>query len=348
MRYENQHLVGEVASEVLVRVIKKHDVSSFPIRDQVTGTRMNNHPDVPLDPCILCPRQCGVNRLAGSAGYCRTGAGLSIASITLHRGEEPVISGRNGICNVFFSHCNLHCVYCQNHQISRNNSVINENDLTVGAVIAALIPLFDQGIRHLGFVSPSHMVPHMVEIVHAVHKQGYRPVVVYNSNGYDRVETLRELEDWVDVYLPDCKYSDSLLAKKYSGAADYPEVALAALREMYRQKGNILHLDDDGLAVRGLIVRHLVLPGSVANSLGVLESLAAHLSPKITLSLMAQYQPTAAVAAMPPLHRHVLPHEYQQVAEEMERLGFANGWMQEFSSARCYNPDFDRKSPFDQ
>ena len=198
----------------------------------------------------------------------------------------------------------------------------------------------------MGFVSPSHMVPQMVTLIQALHDRDYRPIVVYNSNGYDRVEILRELEDWVDVYLPDFKYSDPALAQTLSGTAEYPEKALAALLEMYRQRGSILHLNDDGLAERGLIVRHLVLPGAVANSLGVLRLLAEHCSPKVTLSLMSQYNPIDAVAAMSPFNRPITEQEYRQVIAVMDELGFTRGWVQDFSSAQYYNPNFNKESPF--
>ncbi|MGD9948772.1 MAG: radical SAM protein [Desulfobulbus sp.] len=299
-----------------------------------------------LGACTLCPRQCGVDRIGGGRGYCRIGDGLAIASITPHRGEEPVLSGTRGICNVFFGHCNLCCLYCQNVQISRNEIVVKHGDWTLAQVVDQITAILDTGVDRLGFVSPSHMVLQMVAIIQALHQRGYHPVVVYNSNGYDKVETLRGLEEWVDVYLPDYKYSDSLLAGQWSGAADYPEVAAAALREMYRQKGNLLHLDDEGLAERGMIVRHLVLPDAVDNSLGVLRFLAEELSTKITLSLMSQYQPTAAVADKEPLNRNLLPEEYAQVVAEMDWLGFANGWVQEFASATHYNPDFTCDAPF--
>jgi len=303
-------------------------------------------PPSALHACRLCPRQCGIDRTVGSTGYCRTGAGLAIAAITLHRGEEPAISGVRGICNVFFGHCNLRCRFCQNHQISRNEQAIRGADWPLSQVVRAIAAILATGVDRLGFVSPSHLAPQMVAIIEEVRRHGFRPVIVYNTNGYDRVETLRALEDWVDVYLPDYKYGDPVLAGKLSAAADYPEVAAAALKEMYRQKGNVLHLDDEGMAERGLIVRHLVLPGAVENSLRVLRTLAATLSPRITLSLMSQYQPTEVVAALPPFNRQLLPQEYGLVVAEMERLGFTNGWLQECASADYYNPDFDRDSPF--
>jgi len=299
-----------------------------------------------LHHCRICPRLCGVDRFAGSTGFCRTDAGYAIASITLHRGEEPVLGGGKGLCNVFFAHCNLRCRYCQNFQISRNESQIKGAERSLAALADEISALLDTGVRHLGFVSPSHMVAQMLAIIAEVQRRGYRPVIVYNSNGYDRVETLRALEEVVDVYLPDCKYRDPILAAQWSAAPDYPEIAALALAEMYRQKGKLLHQGDDGLVERGLIVRHLVLPGALANSLAVLRFLAETLSPKITLSLMSQYQPIAAVAGRPPLNRRLLPTEYAQVIDEMERLGFSEGWVQDFASVDCYNPDFDQDSPF--
>ncbi|MCL2790319.1 MAG: 4Fe-4S cluster-binding domain-containing protein [Desulfobulbus sp.] len=302
-------------------------------------------PPFSLQICRLCPRRCGCDRTAGSHGFCRTDAGLNIAAITLHRGEEPAISGPLGICNVFFGHCNLQCRFCQNHQISRNDQTI-QGAWSLAQATEAIVAILKTGVERLGFVSPSHMAPQMVAIINEVRRHGFRPVIVYNSNGYDRVQTLQALEDWVDVYLPDCKYSDAELARTLSGSADYPEVAAAALTEMYRQKGNLLHLDDNGLALRGLIVRHLVLPGAIPNSLNVLRFLASRLSPRLTLSLMAQYQPTAAVADLPPFNRSLCPEEYDQVVAELDRLGFAHGWLQDVASAGYYNPDFSRSTPF--
>jgi putative pyruvate formate lyase activating enzyme len=299
-----------------------------------------------LHACRLCPRQCGIDRFAVATGFCRTGAGYAIAAITLHRGEEPVISGATGICNVFFGHCNLRCLFCQNHQISRNESLIRGADWSLAQVAEAITTILSTGVNRLGFVSPSHMVPQMVAIIEEVRRRGFQPVIVYNSNGYDRVETLRILEDWVDVYLPDYKYSDPVLADQLSAAGDYPEVAAAALSEMYRQKGNMVHLDDAGMVERGLIVRHLVVPGAVDNSLQALRFLADALSPRLTLSLMSQYQPTVEVADRAPLNRHLQPAEYDQVVAEMERLGFVHGWIQDFTSADYYNPDFNREAPF--
>jgi len=294
--------------------------------------------------CRLCPRDCGVNRHESASGFCRADDSLAIASITIHHGEEPVLGGERGVCNVFFRHCNMACRYCQNHQISDNASPLGPV-MTLDETTRKITAILDQGVGALGLVSPSHMLPQTLAIIESVRSQGYDPVIIYNSNGYDRVESLRQLEDTVDIYLPDCKYMDGELARCWSGAADYPQVARAALAEMYRQKGNVLHIGDDGLARRGLIVRHLVLPGAVENTRRVLEFLAG-LSPKLHLSLMAQYRPTPAVAADTVLGNGILPEEYQQALAAMRRLGFTNGWAQDFASADFYNPDFSLEDPF--
>ena len=296
--------------------------------------------------CTLCPRRCRANRLAGAIGYCRSDSGFAIAAITLHRGEEPVLGGERGICNVFFSRCNLSCSYCQNYQISHAGSFLQQRSWQLDEVVGEIARHLETGVTHLGFVSPTHMLPQMAAIIEGVKKAGFNPIIVYNSNGYDRVESLRELEDLVDIYLPDCKYMENALAAEFSEAADYPEVARAALREMYRQKGALIHLDDAGLAQRGMIVRHLVLPGQVPNSSKVLHFLAEELSPRLTISLMSQYLPTAAVAQHPTLHRTIFPEEYMQVVTLLEQLGFENGWVQDYSSARYYSPDFRKEQPF--
>ena len=301
-----------------------------------------------LENCNMCPRECGVNRLKGAGGYCRTGSGFYISSIIIHKGEEPVISGKDGICNVFFSHCNLQCTYCQNYQISGNRNVRAGRNMTLNEVIRSITSILDSGIENVGFVSPSHMVPQMKIIIKALNEEGYYPVIVYNTNGYDRAETIRSLEKLVDVYLPDLKYNDPGLAGGWSDAADYPAVAQLAVKEMYRQKGNVLHLNEKGKLTRGMIVRHLVLPGSVKNSIEILKFLADEISNRIAISLMSQYNPIANVKDTIPLNRKILESEYAMVVEHFNKLGFTKGWIQELQSAECYNPDFNSASPFDK
>ena len=300
-----------------------------------------------LEDCALCPRNCHANRLAGKTGYCKSDASFNIASICIHRGEEPAISGTDGICNIFFDHCNLQCIYCQNHQISNNSSNRTIHHADLDKVISRITAILDLGINRVGFVSPSHFIPQMKMIINIIQSLGYKPVWVYNTNGYDKPETLRTLEGIIDVYLPDFKYRDSGLARKYSGAGDYPEIAAKALREMYRQKGAALIVDDNHAAESGIIVRHLVLPGHVSNSLHVLKFLSEELSPRIHVSLMAQYYPTKNVENHPKLGRGITETEYLQVVEEMEKLGMFNGWIQEFDSSEFYRPDFDHPHPFE-
>jgi putative pyruvate formate lyase activating enzyme len=299
-----------------------------------------------LDHCMICPRFCGVNRNMGKPGYCRTDAGYHISNICIHRGEEPVISGANGICNIFFSHCNLQCIYCQNFQISRNRGRVEEKIMTLDEVIENVIPLLKQGAEAVGFVTPSHFVPHVRAIIDKLRSKGYQPVTVYNSNGYDTVESLRSLEGLIDVYLPDFKYAGDSLSKKYSDASDYPEVAKKAIAEMHRQKGSSLVVSDSGQAVNGLIIRHLVLPGQTDDSIAVLKWISEHLSPSVYISLMSQYYPTSCMTMHPELNRRITEEEYAVVEKAMEEFGFYKGWIQEMNSALNYKPDFLRKNPF--
>jgi putative pyruvate formate lyase activating enzyme len=299
----------------------------------------------PKEGCILCPRKCGADRTKRQ-GFCGAGRGFEVASVTVHHGEEPVISGSDGICNIFFSGCNLQCVYCQNYQISGSTKRIAARIRSLPELIRQIIPILEQDIENIGFVSPSHMVPQVKAIIEALHKRGYFPTVVYNTNAYEKVDTLRSLEGMVDVYLPDFKYMDSGLAALLSRAPDYPGVARAAVKEMYRQKGNRLFYNQKGKLHSGMIVRHLVLPEATADSIEIFRFLAAELSNRLAVSLMAQYRPTANVRCTPPLNRKITALEYQRVVTEIEDLGFENGWLQEFDSADCYVPDFRLSSPF--
>lgn len=287
--------------------------------------------------CTLCPRSCAVDRRTAAAGFCRTPADRPrIASICRHTGEEPVLGGPAGVCNVFFGHCNLQCVYCQNAPISRNDSMANVFDLD--AAVTACRRVLADGARALGFVSPSHQIPQMVAIIDALRAEGLAVPVIYNSSAYDSAATLRLLENHVDIWLPDFKYADAGLAARLSGAPDYPLAALRALREMFRQKGSTLDLDEDGLATSGLVIRHLVLPGHVQNSLDCLRIIAEELSPRVHVSLMAQYHPMPGLP--PPFDRTLTGEEYAAVTDEFCRLGFTRGWVQELDSHAEHLPDF--------
>jgi putative pyruvate formate lyase activating enzyme len=299
-----------------------------------------------LHDCSLCPRNCHADRFSNKLGWCKTGATFPVSSVFVHHGEEPPISGTEGICNIFFTNCNLQCIYCQNWQISDNKINRDHSDMTLEKIVREITAILDKGVSRVGFVSPTHVIPQMKAIIHAVQSLGYRPVWVYNSNGYDKVETLRTLEGIIDVYLPDFKYSDPALAKAYSDAADYPEIAVKAIKEMVRQKGSVLHLSDKGTVESGIIIRHLVLPGQVENSINVIRTIAEEISPRIHVSLMSQYYPTPKVICHPQLGRTVPADEYKRVSGEMEHLGLINGWIQELESAEHYRPDFEREKPF--
>ena len=300
-----------------------------------------------LGDCTLCPRECRVNRFEGGTGYCRTDAGMNIASICIHKGEEPVIGGRTGICNIFFAGCNLHCIYCQNHEISQCRSTEGNTGTDIDEILDRIIKILSEGIPAVGFVSPSHVVPQVKAIIRGLSSRGFKPVTVYNTNAYDKIETIRSLSGLIDVYLPDYKYVTTETASEYSDASDYPEIAMKALKEMYYQKGSALSINESGGAENGLLIRHLVLPGHVDESKMVLRSITEELSPSVHVSLMSQYHPTEKVMKHPILNRSLYKAEYDAVVKEMERLGFRNGWIQDMDSFQNYRPDFRKENPFE-
>jgi putative pyruvate formate lyase activating enzyme len=300
-----------------------------------------------LRDCVSCPRECHVDRRAGKVGFCNTLDNLAVASVCAHHGEEPVLSGKHGICNIFFSGCNLRCAFCQNYQISQRPVSESESDLSLYDVLRLTERILDSGASSVGFVSPSHVIPQMKVIIAALTDRGRRPTYVFNTNGYDKVETIASLEDTFSVWLPDLKYVDERLGRMCSDAPGYPEIAKAAIKEMHRQVGSSIWLHDDGTIQRGLIIRHLVLPGEVENSKGVLRWIAEELSRSVHISLMSQFHPTANVAGHPTLDRTLTSDEYDEVVAEFERLGFYRGWVQELSSPWHYRPDFDRDHPFE-
>ena len=284
--------------------------------------------------CTLCPRRCGVDRTRGQLGFCKMPGQVHAARAGVHYWEEPVISGSFGSGAVFFSGCTLKCAFCQNYDISQENF---GKPLTSAELRAAFERLIDEGVQNINLVTPTHFLP---DILPALEPKLPVPVV-YNCGGYESVETLRQLEGKIDVYLPDFKYSDNALAKKLSSAPDYFETASAAILEMYRQVGKPV-LEDDEMK-RGVLLRHLVLPGCVDNSLGVLDWVAEHFrSGDILFSLMSQYVPMGRAAEMPPFDRRITELEYDSVLSYMMLLGIEDGYTQDFSSAeRGYTPSFD-------
>lgn len=304
--------------------------------------------------CRLCPRRCGADRKAGARGWCGATDKLDVAAVCLHRGEEPPL---NPIVNLFFAHCNLQCIYCQNHQISGQQSAASSQPADTNTIVDRIVscytsnpPTLQPSNLLLGFVTAAHYADRLPAIVEELHRRGLSPTVVYNSGGYESVETLRSLEGIVDVYLPDIKYMDSALAAAYSHAADYPQVAAAAIKEMKRQVGGSLLTDPDShQALRGIIVRHLVLPGAVDNSKRCLDWLADNFTPwTLHLSLMAQYYPPRE--GLPaPLDRRITAEEYDQVCRYAEELGFSQGWTQALEATDNYRPDFTHPdNPFEK
>jgi len=288
--------------------------------------------------CTMCPRNCKVDRVANQKGYCQSGFLPEIALITIHHGEEPVISGKNGTGNIFLAHCNLQCIFCQNHQIS--NSANNRFTLYTAEQLAEeMVQLQNKGVHNIGLVSPSHFALQLIPVIKLATQKGLKIPLVYNSNGYDSVEALALLEGIIDIYLPDCKYgSDS--CGSISNVKDYFTQSQAAIREMYRQVGKRLLVEND-TALRGLIIRHLVLPDNLAETRLVMEFIAKELSPGLHISLMSQYYPTHQAAKFSQLNRKITPDEYQSAMQICSDLGLDNGWFQMSESSDCYRPDFN-------
>jgi len=278
-----------------------------------------------LSSCRLCPRACGVNRLEGKRGGCRAGRLARVSSVSLHHGEEPPISGTGGSGTIFFAHCNLACMFCQNYPISQLD---NGRDMDGEALAAELLKLQVRGAHNVNFVTPTPHVPQMAEAVLLAKRLGFTIPVVYNSNGYDSLDALALADGVVDIYLPDAKYRSGDLAKLASGTSDYPEANDAALKEMVRQTG-FLKLDNDGIAVRGMLVRHLVLPERVEETLEVLAYLQETFGQNIPISLMGQYFPAYKAFDAPGFDRKLSDQEYDQAIEAARRLGLCRVFIQE-------------------
>ena len=304
-----------------------------------------------LASCTVCPRDCGNDRLANVLASCASGLDPVVSSYTAHFGEEPALSGTRGAGNVFFGNCNLRCVYCQNWQISQDWKGQRQNEVPVERLAEMLLELQGRGCHNIGFVSPTHYAPQMAKAVLLAGRAGLRLPIVYNTNAYDSVEVLKLLDGIVDVYLPDFKYADTAAGSLYSKVPDYPERSREALVEMYRQKGSGLVFGEDGLLKSGLLVRMLVLPNAAAGIGESLEWIAETLSPRVAISLMAQYYPIHRAASSEryaALSRGITAGEWEDALAALEANGFENGFQQELETAnRYYRPDFtDRETPF--
>lgn len=294
-----------------------------------------------LKNCVLCGHRCGVNRISGELGICGSGKGIEISSYTAHLGEEPVFSGTKGSGTIFFTHCNLSCVYCQNYEISQKHlgRKVPERELA-----DIMISLQEKGCHNINLVSPTHYMPQILKSLKIAFEKGLDVPILYNSNGYDSVELLKILDGIVDIYMPDFKYFDDKKAKKYSNADNYVETAKAGVKEMFRQVGN-LRLDNEDIAQRGVLVRHLVLPNNIADSKKVLDFLAA-VSKDLWISIMSQYSPQNRAKEFPELNRKITPDEYWDVIGHAQKLKLENFLIQEMSSTEVYLPDFKKQDPF--
>ena len=274
-----------------------------------------------LESCEICPRGCGVNRLAGDEGYCRSGRYARVSSFTPHFGEEPPLVGSHGSGTIFMTGCNLGCVFCQNYDISHMGE---GRDVSPTKLAEMMICLADGGCHNINFVTPTHFVPQILEALVEAAEMGLSLPLVYNSGGYDSVETLQLLDGIFDIYMPDAKYGTDAAAKKYSDASDFTRVMKAAIREMHRQVGP-LEVDDDGVAVRGLLVRHLVLPEGQAGTSEVVRFLAEEVSAETYLNVMAQYHPCFKAYNYPELSRPITLREYAEAVAIAQAAGLTRG-----------------------
>ncbi|NMD42113.1 MAG: radical SAM protein [Firmicutes bacterium] len=259
-----------------------------------------------LEPCRICPRECGALRISGERGECGAGKEIEISSFGPHHGEEGPLVGRGGSGTIFFAFCSLHCVFCQNFEISRG---LVRNSVTASGLAEIMLGLQERGCENINLVTPTHYLPQIVEAVAVAAGRGLQLPLVYNCGGYERIESLRLLERIIDIYMPDFKYDDEKTARKYSGVSGYPRIARAALREMHRQVGD-LSLDEDGAALKGLLIRHLVMPGDLAGTAGLMEFIARQISPRSWINIMEQYRPAYRTDRYPEIDRRITRREY--------------------------------------
>lgn len=280
--------------------------------------------------CVLCPRVCGANRLKGQKGYCQVDGTLRLGRAALHFWEEPCISGTKGSGAIFFSGCNMGCVFCQNHTLAI--AEVGEA-ITVERLAAICLELQGQGAHNINLVTPTHYVPQIIEALHLSKAEGLKIPIVYNTSGYEKVETLKSLEGLVDIYLPDFKYAQEELARKYSKAVNYFEYATLALQEMVRQVGTPI-FDEEGIMQKGVIVRHLMLPGQLKNAKQVVSYLYETYGNQIYVSLMNQYTPLPQASRYPELNRKVTKRGYEHLVNYALGLGLEQGFIQEGETAK--------------
>jgi putative pyruvate formate lyase activating enzyme len=278
-----------------------------------------------LESCVLCPRECGVNRLKGEKGFCGVGKNPRVASCNVHTGEEPPLSGTKGSGTIFFSGCNLRCMYCQNFPISQ---LRNGRETTPQELADMMFQLQSKGCHNINLVTPTHFVPQILEALSFAWEKGFDLPLVYNTSGYDAEESLQLLEGIIDVYLPDMRYSNDEAAKRLSSAENYVEVNRKAVRKMFQQVANLV-TDERGIAKKGLIIRHLILPDSLAGSEETFRFIKEVISREVHVSLMAQYFPSFRAEECVSIKRKITPEEYESAVGSFLESGLSCGWLQE-------------------
>ena len=277
-----------------------------------------------LEKCTICPHNCGINRTNNQIGRCKSKDTVKIALYSTHNFEEPCISGEKGSGTVFFSNCNLNCVFCQNYEISQEGK---GTEITINRLAEIFLEQQEKDVENINLVTPTSYVPQIIEAIKLAKKQGLKLPIVYNTNGYEKVETLKMLEGYIDIYLPDLKYSDNKLAKRLSKVDNYFEITTEALKEMYRQTGKAI-FDDRGIMKKGMIIRHLVLPNHILNSRRVLKWINDNMN-DVYVSIMAQYFPTYKAKEIEDINRKLKKEEYEQIENYLYRLNLENGYIQE-------------------
>ncbi|MBI4778165.1 radical SAM protein [Candidatus Desantisbacteria bacterium] len=280
-----------------------------------------------LEKCRVCPRECGVNRLKNEHGFCQSGLLPVVSSCNSHHGEEPPISGHHGSGTIFLTNCNLRCVFCQNYPISQLGV---GNEITATELAKRMLKLQKMGCHNINFVTPTHFTPQILDAVESAIADGLNIPILWNTNGYESIETLRLLDGIISIYLPDAKYIDPQMAQKYSNAPlNYPEINLKAIKEMWRQAGSLI-VDEKGIAQKGMIIRHLVLPEKIAGTKQVLKMLAQEISKDVYISLMSQYFPANKASSYPEINRKISRQEYDDALNCLDDEGLHEGWIQPY------------------
>ncbi len=290
-----------------------------------------------LEECRLCPYKCKVNRLEGKKGKCKASDKAKISLVSLHNFEEPCISGTKGSGTIFFSNCNFNCVFCQNYKISQEGM---GEEVSIEFLANSMLNLQDKGAHNINLVTPVMYVYHIIEAIKIAKNNGLNIPIIYNSNGYENIETLKLLKGYIDVYLPDFKYSDNKLGKKYSNVDNYFEETTEAIKEMYSQVG-APKLNADGIIEKGLIIRHLVLPNAMENTKNVLKWIKDNIDNSVYISIMAQYFPTYKSKEIGEINRKINIKEYEEIENYVYEIGIENGYMQDLGEhEEEYVPEF--------